>query len=85
MVEREAVVGHAKLHAKPAADLVALAKRFRSEVRIGKDGEAKNAKDPMGVLALGAAKGEEVRVIAAGPDEDEAVRAVASFVAGDTP
>ena len=83
MVEREAVVGHEKLHARPAALLVQRAKGFASEVKLEKDGNTVNAKSPMGVMRLGAGRGDAVRVLADGPDEEEAAEALAAFVAGE--
>lgn len=83
MVEREAVVGHEKLHARPAALLVQRAKGFASEVKLEKDGNTVNAKSPMGVMRLGAGRGDAVRVLAEGPDEEEAAEALAAFVAGE--
>jgi phosphocarrier protein HPr len=83
VVEREVTVGHAKLHARAAAELVGLAKQFRSTVEIENSGTNRNAKSPMGVLALGAVKGDTVKVLAEGSDEAEAAEAVAAFVAGD--
>lgn len=83
MVEREAVVGHEKLHARPAALLVQRAKGFTSEVKLEKDGNTVNAKSPMGVMRLGAGRGDAVKVIAEGPDEEEAAEALAAFVAGE--
>ncbi|MBA2345772.1 MAG: HPr family phosphocarrier protein [Rubrobacter sp.] len=83
MVERETVVGHEKLHARPAALLVQRAKGFASEVKLEKDGNTVNAKSPMGVMRLGAGRGDAVRIIAEGPDEEAAADALAAFVAGD--
>ncbi|MGI8911614.1 MAG: HPr family phosphocarrier protein [Rubrobacteraceae bacterium] len=83
MVERDAVVGHEKLHARPAALLVQRAKQFSSEMKLEKDGTTVNAKSPMGVMRLGAGRGDAVRVIAEGPDEEEAADALAAYVAGE--
>ena len=83
MVERDAVVGHEKLHARPAALLVQRAKQFSSDVKLEKDGTTVNAKSPMGVMRLGAGRGDVVRVIASGPDEEAAADALAAYVAGE--
>jgi len=83
VVERDAVVGHEKLHARPAALLVQRAKQFSSEMKLEKDGTTVNAKSPMGVMRLGAGRGDAVRVIAEGPDEEEAADALAAYVAGE--
>ncbi len=83
MVERDAIVGHEKLHARPAALLVQRAKQFSSDVKLEKDGTTVNAKSPMGVMRLGAGRGDVVRVIASGPDEEAAADALAAYVAGE--
>ncbi len=83
VVERETVVGHEKLHARPAALLVQRAKGFESELKLEKDGNTVNAKSPMGVMRLGAGRGDAVRILAEGPDEVEAAEALAVFVAGE--
>ena len=83
MVERDAVVGHEKLHARPAALLVQRAKQFNSEMKLEKDGTTVNAKSPMGVMRLGAGRGDTVRILAEGPDEEAAADALAAYVAGE--
>ncbi|MBA3790913.1 MAG: HPr family phosphocarrier protein [Actinomycetota bacterium] len=82
MVERDAIVGHEKLHARPAALLVQRAKQFSSDVKLEKDGTTVNAKSPMGVMRLGAGRGDVIRVIASGPDEEAAADALEAYVAG---
>jgi PTS hybrid protein len=60
------------LHARPAAELVKLAGRFRSTIRVqGTDGRSL-----LGILALGLREGDRVRIEATGPDAGEAVEAV---------
>jgi PTS hybrid protein len=60
------------LHARPAAELVKLAGRFRSTIRVqGTDGRSL-----LGILALGLREGDSVRIEATGPDAGEAVEAV---------
>jgi phosphotransferase system HPr (HPr) family protein len=83
MVEKETVVGHAKLHARPAALLVHRAKQFDSEVKLEKGGKSKNAKSVMGIMALGALEGDKIKVRAQGPDEEKAAEAVAAVVSGE--
>jgi phosphocarrier protein HPr len=64
------------LHARPAALFVRLAGRFSSEITVRNlsgDGEPKNAKSILGVLAVGAEQGHEIEVAAEGVDEEEAI------------
>lgn len=70
------------LHARAAAQLVHLANRFASEIRIAKDGVEVNAKSIMGVLMLAAPKDSLVVIRADGPDAEEAVEAICRLIAG---
>ncbi len=67
------------LHARPAAELVKMSARFRSEIHISKDGLTVNGKSIMGVLMLAAEKGTEIVLRGEGPDADEAVEALGEF------
>lgn len=69
------------LHARPAAELVKLANRFRAEVWVGKDGLEVNAKSIMGVLMLAAERGSTVTLRASGDDADDAIAALEGLVA----
>ncbi len=82
MVEREAVVGHEKLHARPAKLVVQKASQFDSEVKLEKGGKTKNARSPMGIMALGAVEGDTVKITANGPDEEAAAEEIAAVVSG---
>ncbi len=75
------VVNRAGMHARPAAELVKLAGRFRSEIRLEKDGLEVNGKSIMGVLMLAAEKGSHLRISARGDDAERAVSALSELVA----
>lgn len=82
MIERDVeIVNRLGLHARAAAKLVHLAGRFRSEVRIVKNGETVDAKSILGLLMLAAAQGEHIRLRTDGPDEQEAMAALADLIA----
>jgi phosphocarrier protein len=72
------------LHARPAADLVRLAGRFRSDLKLTKDDITVDAKSIMGVMMLAAECGSEVVVTTEGPDEIEAMEAVVEFLETDS-
>jgi phosphocarrier protein len=74
------IVNPAGMHARPAAEFVKLAARFRSEIMVSKDGLEVNAKSIMGVLMLAAAKGSRLRLMARGEDAQEAVSALRDLV-----
>jgi phosphocarrier protein len=74
------VVNKAGLHARPAAELVKLAGTFSSEIHVEKDGLQVNGKSIMGVLMLAAEQGSTLRFTAAGPDADDALKALVELV-----
>jgi phosphocarrier protein len=74
MTEKTIIIkNRAGIHARPAALLVQTAKDFKSTVYFEKDNDRINAKSIMGIITLGAAYGAEIRIIAEGEDEQEAV------------
>ena len=64
------------LHARPAALLVRVANRFKSEITLQKGRQKVNGKSIMGVMMLAAGPGSHLTVHIAGPD---AVRAMAEI------
>ena len=80
MIEREVtVVNQLGLHARPAVMLVKTASQFACDVKLHKDDMEVNAKSIMGVLILAAEKGSRVKISADGPDENEALEALAKL------
>lgn len=70
----------AGLHARPAALFVQTATRFQSTVTIRSNGKRANAKSILSLLSLGAKQGDEVVILADGPDSNEAVSALVELV-----
>ena len=82
MTERSVqIVNKNGLHARPAAEIVKTAARFRSEITIGRDGTDVNAKSIMGVMMLAAECGSTLLLKADGPDADDALEALAQLIA----
>ena len=75
------IVNKLGVHARPSAKITQLATRFQSEVWMAKGARRINAKSIMGVMMLAAAKGTTLVIEATGPDEKEAVAALASLIA----
>jgi phosphocarrier protein len=75
------VINKLGLHARASAKLTQLASRFRSEVFLSRNGRRVNAKSIMGVMMLAAARGATVTLEASGPDEQEALSAIAALFA----
>ncbi|MBO1719715.1 HPr family phosphocarrier protein [Extibacter sp. GGCC_0201] len=77
------IVNPTGLHARPASDFVATAKRFTSKIKIKNltaDEKPANAKSILTVLALGLAKGTEAEITAEGEDEEQAVESLAALI-----
>ncbi|ELY56374.1 MULTISPECIES: HPr family phosphocarrier protein [Natronococcus] len=71
------IVPEAGLHARPAAKFVETVNEHDSDVRIGYgDDEPISAGSMIAVTSLGAESGEDVRLIADGPDEEAALDAL---------
>jgi phosphocarrier protein HPr len=69
------------LHARPAAEFVKLATRFRAEVWVRKDEVEVSGKSIMGVMMLAAEYGSTIEIRASGDDSEEAVEALTGLVA----
>lgn len=69
-----AVQGTHGLHARPATNLVALAKAFKADIRIGHNGKVADGKSLVALLQLGVEGGAIIRIMAEGPDEDLALQ-----------
>ncbi len=68
------------LHARPAAEFVKLASRFRSELWVKKDDLEVNGKSIMGVMMLAAEYGSEITIRAVGDDAPEALSELCGLV-----
>lgn len=69
------------VHARPSAKLTQVATRFQAEVWLTKGARRVNGKSIMGVMMLAAGKGAKLKIEANGPDEQDAVAAIAALVA----
>jgi phosphocarrier protein len=82
MPQRAVVIANeAGIHARPAAEIVKLAAKFRCEIVIAKDDLEVNAKSIMGVMMLAAECGSTVTITAEGADADAALNALADLIA----
>jgi phosphocarrier protein HPr len=75
------VVNEAGIHARPAAEIVKVAAKFRSEILVIRDDLEVNAKSIMGVMMLAAECGSTIVIKAEGDDAAAAVDAIADLVA----
>lgn len=76
------IVNKLGLHARAATKLVTCASGFDAEIRVVRDTYSVNAKSIMGVLTLAAAKGTELVIETEGPDENDAMDAIAALIDG---
>ena len=68
------------LHARPATFFIQKANEFKSSIWVEKDERRVNAKSLLGVLSLGIMGGTDIRIIADGADEEDAVNGLVSLV-----
>lgn len=77
MIEKSLeIVNKNGLHTRPAANVVKLTSKFKSDVLLSKDGMRVNGKSIIGVMTLAADCGSFVKVIIDGVDEAEAMEKV---------
>ena len=82
VVERSApIVNRLGLHARPAAEFVKVANRFRAHIVVKKDDLEVNGKSIMGMMMLAAECGSALLIRADGDDAQEAVDALLALVA----
>ena len=68
------------IHARPAAQFVKMASEFKAEIRVEKDGEEVDGKSIMGLMLLAAGHGSVLKMIAEGPDADEALQSLEDLI-----
>ncbi|MCH4238987.1 MAG: HPr family phosphocarrier protein [Oscillospiraceae bacterium] len=68
------------LHARPATFFIQKANEYKSSIWVEKEERRVNAKSLLGVLSLGIVGGTTIRIIADGPDEEDAVNSLIDLV-----
>ncbi len=82
MIERQVqIINKLGLHARPAAEIVKTAAKFECNITLTRDDLEVNGKSIMGVMMLAAEFGSTIALRADGPDEEQAVEALAALVA----
>lgn len=80
MIEQEVTIrNRAGLHTRPAAAIVKLAAKYKSEFYIEKNNIQINGKSIIGVMTLAAEQGSKLVIRFDGPDEEESCRAMAEL------
>ena len=84
MITKEVVINNqVGLHARPATFFIQKANEFKSSIWVEKEERRVNAKSLLGVLSLGIVKGTEIRIIADGADENEAIETLSALIDSD--
>ncbi|WP_145266811.1 HPr family phosphocarrier protein [Tautonia plasticadhaerens] len=78
---RVRIVNAYGLHMRPASKFVAIAKDFRSDIRVEHQGARVDGKSLLEMTCLAAECGTTIGLEARGPDADEALDALAGLVA----
>jgi phosphotransferase system HPr (HPr) family protein len=68
------------LHTRAAAKLVDIAKKFESRIELIYRDRTVNCKSIMGVITLGVQKDNSLEIVLTGPDEKEALTAMAKLI-----
>ena len=79
-VKEVTVQNHVGLHARPATFFIQKANEFKSSIWVEKEERRVNAKSLLGVLSLGIVKGTTINLIADGPDEEAAIKALVELI-----
>ena len=68
------------IHARPDSIFVQTATKFKSKIQLQAKGKTIDAKSILMIMSMGLVKGTEVTIIADGPDEAEAVKALKDLI-----
>ncbi len=80
MIEKKVkIVNNAGLHTRPAATIVKLAAKYKSDFFLNKDGLHINGKSIIGVMTLAAEKGSEIVLTFDGADEEQAAQEIVDY------
>ena len=79
-VKEVLVKNKAGLHARPATFFIQKANESKATIWVEKEERRVNAKSLLGVLSLGIMGGTQIRIIAGGPDEEQAVEELVKLV-----
>ena len=75
------IVNKHGLHARPAAEMVKAASKYKSDITISREDLEVNGKSIMGVMMLAAEYGATITLRATGPDAEDAIDALSVLVA----
>lgn len=68
------------IHARPASRIIAFAQKQACEIFLVKEGRHYNAKSIMNILSMGVRFGEEIGIVAEGPNNNNAIEEMARLL-----
>ena len=74
------IINKLGLHARPAAEFVKIASKYKSDIFVAKNERKVNGKSIMGVMTLAAEMGSKLNIEANGEDEKEALQELANLI-----
>jgi phosphocarrier protein HPr len=81
VIERKVkILNSLGLHARPSAQFVQIASKFKSDVYLSKNNREVNGKSIMGVMTLAAEKGSLLTIKIDGHDEKNAMEALVNLI-----
>ncbi len=84
MVVKDVVINNqVGLYARPATFFIQKANEFSCSIWVEKEERRVNAKSLLGVLSLGIVKGTDIKIIADGDDEDNAIKTLSELIVSD--
>ena len=76
IIEKIPILHRLGMHLRAGAELVKVASRFQSRIRVSRDGAGVDAKSILGLLTLGAIYGTVLEFSAEGEDAPQAIEAI---------
>jgi len=70
------------LHARPASLIVNACTKYESEIFLVKNGNKANARSIMNLMAMGVVKGDEIEIVAEGPDAETIENEILEIIRG---
>ena len=74
------IVNKLGMHARASSKLVSLANKFNANILLEKDAKSANAKSLMAVMMLVANKGSQIKIMADGTDEKDAISQLSELI-----
>lgn len=78
--EKATIINRSGIHARPAAMLAQLGRRYQSKITYTAKGVTADGKNIIPLTALGAQKGTEITINVDGTDEQDAMKAILELI-----